>query len=86
MNSKISFTAEAWTDYSYWINNDQKQLKRINKLIEEISRTPYSGSGKPEPLKFQLAGFWSRRINLKDRLVYQVDEEKILIISCKGHY
>lgn len=82
----ISFTSEAWTDYLYWVENDQKILKKINKLIEEIQRTPFKGSGKPEPLKFNLTGHWSRRIAIKDRLIYRIESEKILVISCKGHY
>lgn len=86
MKKTISFSAEAWTDYLYWVKNDQKTLRRINKLIEEITRKPFEGSGKPEPLKYALTGYWSRRINTKDRLVYRVEENKILIISCKGHY
>ena len=82
----ITFSKYAWDDYLSWIKNDQKKLKKINSLIEEITRTPFKGSGKPEPLKFKLAGFWSRRIDIENRLVYSVKSDKILIISCKGHY
>lgn len=82
----VSFSAEAWSDYLYWISYDKRTLKKINKLIDEISRTPFSGSGKPEPLKFDLNGYWSRRISLKERLIYKVNNDEILIISCKGHY
>ena len=82
----ISFTKEAWTDYLLWIEDDQKKLKKINSLIEEIIRTPFKGAGKPEPLKFKLAGFWARRIDRENRLVYSVKSNKITIISCKGHY
>jgi toxin YoeB len=82
----ISFSTEAWADYLNWAENDQKILKKINKLIEEIQRTPFKGSGKPEPLKFNLTDYWSRRINIKDRLIYRIESERILIISCKGHY
>jgi len=82
----ISFTKSAWADYRLWIELDQKRLKKINALIEEITRTPYKGSGKPEPLKFNLTGYLSRRIDNKNRLVYSVDSERITIISCKGHY
>jgi toxin YoeB len=82
----ISFTAEAWFDYLFWAENDQQKLRKINKLIAEIARTPYKGSGKPEALKFILKGYWSRRIDRKERLVYNVSDDKILIISCKGHY
>ena len=76
----------AWTDYLSLMDSDQKKLKKINSLIEEITRTPFKGSGKPEPLKFKLAGFWSRRIDRENRLVYSVKSNKITIISCKGHY
>lgn len=82
----ISFTSEVWSDYLYWVEKDQKILKKINKLIEEIQRTPFKGSGKPEPLKFNLTGYWSRRIDIKERLIYRIGKEKILIISCRGHY
>lgn len=82
----ISFTADAWNDYLFWAENDQKILKKINKLIEEIKRTPFKGSGKPEALKFNLKGYWSRRIAIKDRLIYRIEKERILIISCRGHY
>lgn len=82
----ISFTKTAWTDYLSWIKNDQKRLKKINSLIEEITRTPFKGSGKPESLKFDLTEFWSRRIDKENRLVYSVKSDEIIIISCKGHY
>ena len=83
---KIIFTAEAWSDYLFWEENDHRILKKINRLIAEILRTPYKGTGNPEPLKFELQGYWSRRINLKERLIYTVEKDRILIISCKGHY
>jgi toxin YoeB len=82
----ISFSVEAWSDYLYWSENDQKILKRINKLISEIQGTLFKGSGKPEPLKFRLSGYWSRRIDIKNRLIYKVEAEKIIIISCRWHY
>lgn len=82
----ISFSVEAWSDYLYWSENNKKILKRINKLISEIQRTPFKGSGKPEPLKFQLSGYWSRRIDVKNRLIYKVEAERIEIISCRWHY
>ncbi|MCF6356481.1 MAG: Txe/YoeB family addiction module toxin [Draconibacterium sp.] len=82
----ISFTNEAWTDFLYWVEKDQKKLKKINLLIAEINRNPFKGSGKPEPLKFKLAGYWSRRIDKTNRLVYKIENERITIISCKGHY
>ncbi len=82
----ISFTKEAWIDYLYWVNSDQKKLKKINSMIEEITRTPFEGTGQPEPLKYRLSGFWSRRIDKENRLVYTIYTDKIEIISCKGHY
>ena len=83
---KITFTAEAWSDYLFWEESDQQKLKKINRLIAEIVKTPYKGTGNPEPLKFTLKGYWSRRIDQKERLIYRADDDKILIISCKGHY
>lgn len=82
----ISFTKAAWADYNYWANTDQKKLKKINSLIDEVTRTPFAGTGQPEQLKHQLSGFWSRRIDNENRLVYTVRNENIEIISCKGHY
>jgi toxin YoeB len=82
----ISFTKVAWADYQYWVNSDQKKLKKINSMIEEITRTPFEGTGQPEPLKHRLTGFWSRRIDKENRLVYKIETDKIEIISCKGHY
>lgn len=82
----ISFTKAAWADYQYWVNSDQKKLKKINSMIEEITRTPFEGTGQPEPLKHRLNGFWSRRIDKVNRLVYKVVSDNIEIISCKGHY
>jgi toxin YoeB len=82
----ISFTKAAWADYIHWVNSDQKKLKKINSLIEEITRTPFEGTGQPEPLKHKLTGFWSRRIDKENRLVYKVETENIEIISCKGYY
>lgn len=82
----ISFTKAAWADYQYWVNSDQKKLKKINSMIEEIARTPFEGTGQPEPLKYRLTGFWSRRIDKENRLVYKIETDNIEIISCKGHY
>ena len=79
------FTQNGWTDYIYWQTEDKKTLKKINKLIEDICRNGNSGLGKPEPLLCELSGFWSRRINEKDRLVYKIDEQNVYIISCKYH-
>ena len=83
---KISFSKNAWEDYVYWQSEDRKTLKKINALIKDIDRTPYEGIGKPEPLKFDLAGYWSRRIDLEHRLVYQVDDSEIKIYACRFHY
>lgn len=82
----LAWTKESWTDYLYWQKQDRKTLKRINRLILETRRLPYEGLGKPEPLKENLAGFWSRRIDESNRLVYAVDENQLTIISCRYHY
>lgn len=80
------FTADFWDDYLYWQTQDKKTLKKINQLIKDIMRNPYEGLGHPEELTGDLSGFWSRRINQKDRLVYQVDNEQIKLIQCRTHY
>lgn len=82
----LCWTREAWSDYVYWQSQDKKTLKRINKLVIDIQRLPFAGIGKPEPLKENLAGFWSRRIDNTNRLVYAVDASQITIISCRYHY
>jgi toxin YoeB len=82
----ILFTTDAWDDYLYWQGQDRKTLKRINELIKAAQRTPFEGIGKPEPLKENLSGFWSRRIDDKNRLVYEVSDAEIAIISCRYHY
>ena len=84
--SKITFSENGWADYLYWQSKDRKILKVINKLLEEVRRTPYKGKGKPEPLKGCNPNTWSRRINKKDRLVYEICEDGIIIKQCKGHY
>ncbi len=87
MNRKLAWTDEAWKDYVYWQTQDKKSLKRINKLLDDIRRNdPFKGIGKPEPLKENLSGFWSRRIDDTNRLVYAVDEGYITVISCRYHY
>jgi len=86
MSKKLVWTNEAWTDYLYWQSQDRKTLKRINKIIEDTKRTPFKGIGKPEPLRENLSGFWSRRIDDTHHLVYIVDKEFITIISCRYHY
>ena len=86
MSKKLTWTDEAWADYLYWQTQDRKTLKRINKLIEDTRRQPFEGIGKPEPLRGNLSGFWSRRIDDTNRLVYAVDDELLIIISCRYHY
>jgi len=83
---RITFSSIAWEDYTSWQTDNKKILKKINELIKVIQRTPYEGIGKPEPLKFDLTGFWSRRIDQEHRLVYQVVGEDLLIYSCRYHY
>jgi toxin YoeB len=82
----ISFSKNAWEDYLFWLKEDKKILKKINTLIKEIQRSPYRGIGNPEPLKYDLAGFWSRRIDQKHRLVYNIKDDELLIYSCRYHY
>lgn len=82
----LCWTDSAWSDYVYWQGQDRKTLKRINKLVEDVLRSPFEGIGKPEPLKEYLSGFWSRRIDDTNRLVYAVDEAAITVISCRYHY
>ena len=76
----------AWNDYLYWQSQDKKLLKRINELIRDAEREPFSGIGKPEPLRGELSGFWSRRIDGHNRLVYRVNNGVLEILSCRGHY
>ena len=82
----ILFTEESWEDYLYWQKNDRKILQRINLLIKDVSRDPFKGIGKPEPLKHQLSGCWSRRIDNEHRLVYEIVKSDIRIIACRFHY
>ena len=83
---RIVFSKNAWEDYTSWLTEDKKMLKKINVLIKDIQRNSYEGLGKPEPLKFDLAGLWSRRIDLEHRLVYRIEEGDLLIYACKFHY
>ncbi|AFV85874.1 Txe/YoeB family addiction module toxin [Alteromonas mediterranea] len=85
-NRLLSWTDEAWNSYVYWQTQDKKTLKRINKLISDVKRSPFDGIGKPEPLKENLSGFWSRRIDDTNRLVYTLDDTAITVISCRYHY
>ena len=83
---KVTFSKNAWEDYVSWQQEDKKILRKINLLIKETQRTPYEGSGHPEPLKYDLAGLWSRRIDREHRLVYQFRNGEVLIYSCRYHY
>ena len=83
---RIIFSKISWEDYTSWLHEDKKMLKKINDLIKDIQRHPYEGKGKPEPLKYDLSGYWSRRIDREHRLVYRVDENEIRIYGCKYHY
>jgi len=83
---RIVWTSAAWQDYVYWQGQDKKPLKRINTLIQETVREPFTGIGKPEPLRENLSGFWSRRIDDTHRLVYTVENENLAIITCRYHY
>ncbi|HEJ9629353.1 MULTISPECIES: Txe/YoeB family addiction module toxin [Proteus] len=83
---KLIFSEQSWSDYLYWQQIDKKIIKRINELIKDIKRTPFSGIGKPEPLKHNLAGFWSRRITDEHRLIYRITDSAIEIASCRYHY
>ena len=82
----LSWTEDAWNDYEYWQKTSKEKVKQINKLIKAIKREPFDGIGKPEPLKHDLAGYWSRRINQEHRLVYEVQEDAIIIVQCRFHY
>jgi toxin YoeB len=83
---RLVFTDSAWEDYLWFQENDRKLLKRINQLIRDTMRSPFQGIGKPEPLKAELAGYWSRRINDEHRLIYLATSTEILIIGCRYHY
>jgi toxin YoeB len=83
---RIIFLSPAWEDYLYWQQTEKSMLRKINSLIREIERTPFEGTGKPEPLKHNLSGWWSRRLNLEHRLVYRVENESIIILQCRYHY
>ena len=82
----ILFTDDAWEDYLYWQQADKQTLRKINQLLKDIQRTPFSGIGKPEPLKHQLQGCWSRRIDSEHRLVYDITDSTLKVIGCRFHY
>ena len=83
---RLVFAEKAWEDYLYWQRTDKKILKRINALIKDITREPFEGIGKPEPLKHALSGYWSRRINDEHRMVYKVQDNSLLIAQLRYHY
>lgn len=82
----LTFTENAWDDYLYWQKVDKRMVGKINELIKAIKRTPFEGIGKPEPLKYDLAGYWSRRIDQEHRLVYQIIEDELLVYACRYYY
>jgi toxin YoeB len=86
MNRQLSFISDAWDEYLNWQTVDKKTLKRINALLKDIDRNPFSGIGKPEPLKGNKQGYWSRRIDEANHIVYKVEHEQIIIMQCGGHY
>ncbi|MEY3203807.1 MAG: hypothetical protein RLZZ21_138 [Planctomycetota bacterium] len=83
---KLVFAEQAWEDYLHWQETDKKRLRRINALIKETTRTPFTGTGKPEALKHALAGYWSRRIDAEHRMVYKVDGDALLLAQLRYHY
>lgn len=86
MKHKLVWHPNAWEDYLYWQNFDKKMVKKINTLIQEINRDPFSGTGKPEPLQYNLTKLWSRRLSLEHRLVYEVNGNQLTIHACRYHY
>jgi len=83
---RIIFEASAFDDFTYWAREDKKIYTRIIRLIEDIQRSPFAGIGKPEPLRYELSGFWSRRIDDEHRLVYKVSDDDVIIAACRYHY
>ncbi len=84
--NNLTFAEDAWSEYLYWQSQDKKTLKKINALLKDIQRAPFDGLGNPEALKGNMAGKWSRRINEKDRLVYEITDGAVVIWQCRGHY
>ncbi|MBT2404666.1 MULTISPECIES: Txe/YoeB family addiction module toxin [unclassified Streptomyces] len=82
----VSFDPDGWEDFLFWLTSDRKRAVRITRLIGEIQRTPFTGTGKPEPLKGDLSGYWSRRIDDEHRLVYRVDDKEVKILKLRYHY
>ena len=83
---KLCWSTNAWNDYLFWQKNDKKKLARINTLIKETMKSPFGGIGNPEPLKHDLKGFWSKRIDKEHRLVYAYSDEELFILACRYHY
>jgi len=83
---KLVFSEQAWEDYLYWQKTDRKTVQRIDTLVKEITRTPHEGTGKPEPLKHALSGYWSRRINNEHRIVYKIADDSLFIAQLRYHY
>ena len=83
---RLIWSEKSWEDYLYWQSDDKKILKKINSLIKDITREPFEGLGKPEPLRYELTGCWSRRITDEHRIVYEVKDQNISIVSCRFHY
>ena len=83
---RLIWSEKSWEDYLYWQTHDKKILKKINTLIKDIKREPFDGLGKPEPLRYELTGCWSRRITDEHRIVYEVEEQNVSIVSCRFHY
>lgn len=83
---RVKFVEESWSDYLYWQEIDRQKVKRINELLKDISRTPFSGLGKPEPLKYKYKGYWSRRIDSEHRLVYAIEDGIIVVVAVRHHY
>ena len=86
MSRSIKFLPTAWEDYLYWQGQDKKTLKRINQLLTETAREPFVGTGKPEPLVGNLSGYWSRRIDQTNRLVYRATDDDVVVLACRYHY
>jgi toxin YoeB len=82
----LTFTENAWDDYLYWQKVDKRMVGKINELVKAIKRTPFEGIGKAEPLKYDLVGYWTRRIDQEHRLVYQIMEDELLVYACRYHY
>lgn len=86
MPKNLIFLSEAWEDFNYWLDQDRKTVKRIRLIIQDIQRNEFTGLGKPEALKGNLSGWWSRRIDEKNRLIYRISDEEIEIAQCRSHY